>query len=65
MYKMWQGYRQLSINPYKPLPLDENKEKVMGNEVWDIMCAQQFKEANALNITVSQHNFYSLIVDME
>ena len=43
---------------YKPLPLDENKEKVVevvGSDCWDAY-TQKFKEADTLNITVSQHN---------
>ena len=45
---------------YKHIPSDEDKEKVVeivGNECWDMyMYAQMFKEADTLNITVSQHN---------
>ena len=43
---------------YKPLPLDENKEKIteiIGNDYWD-MYAKNFKEVDTVNITVSQHN---------
>ena len=43
---------------YKPLPSDENKDKVVeviGSDLWDTYI-QCFKEADIMYITVSQHN---------
>ena len=43
---------------YKPLPVEENKEKiveVIGSDHWDIY-VQNFKEVNTVYITISQHN---------
>ena len=50
---------------YKPLPLDQNKEKIVeiiGSDHWDIY-ATNFKEVDMVNITVSQHNRLFLASD--